>query len=254
MRTKDKIKDTLAVKKPKVQLSPEMLQRITDKANEISTGQDASYIRAIFYELLIQRIVPVELFDKIPLPAHEVGKTRFDQIYDACMALVFPEYREETTERLLGPSADDTKVKFWRAIFPEHLQIYHVILRAHTYQEAFALACDYACRVSLRTQGKIPVDLTVRVLFMSERAARRYLGVREAVRSSKRHLLKLEGRSYTNRQINGARLCALGPPTQPNYSIVRYIEMKDLRQVRNRFKKKRVSAVDSEKYRKPKSM
>ncbi len=104
-------------------------------------------------------------------------------------------------------------------------------MRADTYQEAFAFAADYACRVHLHLFRTIPVDLTVRVMFMSERALGRHLSIRRSVRTKKQQELKLMARVFTHKQLSGARLAALGPPTFPNYSIFKYVETKDLRRI-----------------------
>ena len=213
------------------------------------TRSDADYFRLLITELVKNQTIPIQLLEEIPVRAQKAGKTRFDQLYDAAMALVFPGYRKDTLVRLLGDEyRQGTKV--WRIVFPTNLGISHILLRAETFQEAFALGCDYACRISLRKKAKIPVDLTIRVMFMSERALRRYLDMRWASRTLKRKQLKLVGRDLTPKQIHGARLAALGTPSQPMYRIARYAEMKDLQRIRESKGVIRESSVESESFRK----
>ena len=142
-------------------------------------GKDAPYFRSLLEAMIYQGVIPVDLLKTVPLPAQEAGRTRFDQLYAAAMALVFPDYREETLQRFLGPEAELEKdLRIWRVLFPEKFKMAHVFMRANSYPEAFALGCDYACRVSMRAFGTIPVDLTIRVMFVSERALRSFLDMR----------------------------------------------------------------------------
>ena len=200
--------------------------------------------------MVYQGVVPLDLLQRVPLPAQEAGKTRFDQLYAAAMALVFPDYREETLRRFLGPEEQITEDKIWRVCFPEKFKIAHVYMRAGSFQQAFALGCDYACRLSLRIFGAVPHDLTIRVMFVSERALRRFLDMRWASKTHVRMQLKMVGREFTPRMLNGARLAALGPPDAPMYSIAKYAEMKDLDKVRKSAGRVRRSSVESESFRK----
>ncbi len=232
-----------------VGLSKEAEDAIEKCAQRIAGEKDGPYFRELLTELVQNHAIPSELLEHIPIPASEAGKTRFDQLYDAAMALVFPGYRRETLERLLGPS-EERVGKLWRILLPEKFQMAHVMIRARTFQEAFALGCDYACRSSLRMFGKIPTDLTIRVSFMSERSLRRLLDIRWANRSSKRVQLKLVGREFTDRQLNGARLVALGHPKNPRHSVIKYTEKKDLDRVRDKKGLSRKSSVEHESYKK----
>ena len=165
------------------------------------------------------------------------------------MALIFPGYTRSTLERLLGPPINSS-IRIWRVILPEKSHITHVLIRAESYPQAFALGCDYACRMSLRLYGKIPTDMTIRVMHMGERALRRYLDLKWSNRTARRRKFQREGREISPRQLRGARLCALGSPKSPLYSIARYCEQKDLDRVR-RFKNlARNSAVESESFSK----
>jgi hypothetical protein len=229
------------------ELTPKIEEAVRRCAKRIAGAKDGQYFTELLTSLVLNHAIPVELLEHVPAPAGEVGKTRFDQLFDASMALVFPGYRRETLERLLGPT-EERVGKIWRVLLPDRFQIAHVLIRARTFQEAFALGCDYACRASLRAFGKIPTDLTVRVSFMSERAIRRLLDIRWANRSSKRVQLKLIGREITDRQMNGARLIALGHPRSPKYSVVKYTERKDLDRVRKKKGLSRISSVEHESY------
>jgi hypothetical protein len=164
------------------------------------------------------------------------------------MHLTFPEYKESTLERLLGvPTKSPTKI--WRVVIPDKYEVSSVLIRADSYPQAFARACDYACRMSLRIHQRIPNDLTIRVVFMSEKALRRYLDIRWANRVKKRKQFQLEGREFTSKQINGARLVALGDPNDPYHQIIKYSELKDLQRIRESSNKVRVSEVESEAYK-----
>ena len=228
----------------------EIDRQIEDCLERLRCGKDAPYFRSMLEAMVYQGVIPVGLLKTVPLPAQEAGKTRFDQLYAAAMALVFPDYREETLKRFLGPDIEPDSKKVWRICFPEKFKLAHIFMRAETFQQAFALGCDYACRVSLRIFGAIPADLTIRVMFVSERSLRRFLDMRWASKTHVRMQLKLIGREFTNRMIYGARLAALGPSDSPMYSIARYAEMKDLDKVRKSKNRIRKSPVESESFRK----
>jgi hypothetical protein len=228
----------------------EVDRHIDDCLRRLRCGKDAPYFRSLLEAMVYQGVVPLDLLKTVPLPAQEAGKTRFDQLYAAAMALVFPDYREETLRRFLGPEADVNEDKIWRICFPEKFKLAHVYMRAGTFQQAFALGCDYACRLSMRVFGTVPHDLTIRVMFVSERSLRRFLDMRWASKTHIRMQLKLMGREFTPRMLNGARLAALGHPNSPMYSIARYAEMKDLDKVRKSKGRVRRSPVESESFKK----
>jgi len=210
--------------------------------------RDQSYFKGLLRSMVMTNAIPMDLLEEIPIDAGEAGKTRFDQLYDAAMFLAFPGYRDTTLKKLLGPGIHfGPETKIWRAAFPERFGISHVVLRAPSYQEAFSLACDYACRMSLRSFGNIPADLTIRVLFMTEKAVRRMLRLRWANRVIKRRELQLIGRVYSPKEIMGAKFAALGDPRdRERYSIARYVEGKDLDKIMNMRETVRISAVDAE--------
>ena len=188
--------------------------------SRVCSDKDAPYFREFLAKILESGTFPEELLESIPISPVKAGKTRSDQIYDASMYLAFPPYRKETLHGLTVDTRPDMKI--WRVLLPESFNIAHVLIRADSFQEAFALGCDYACRVSLRLFGKIPSDMTVRVMFMSEKAVRRYLKLRWANRVKKRKQLQLVAREFTPRQLKGAKLAAIGlKPSNPLRSIDR---------------------------------
>lgn len=219
----------------------------------VASPKDRPWLRSLLEAMVRNHAIPIELLEHIPVPAQTVGKTRFDQLYDAAMSLVFPGYTETILEKLLGPLPPQELrgTKIWRALFPPRFGVENVLLRARTFQEAFSKACDWACRVSLRSHGQIPVDLTVRIMFMSERAVRRYLDVKWANKDILRRKKKLVGREISARQMNGARICALGHKSDPMRSIAHYAEKKDLRLAR-KAGWTRTSSVESESFGKQK--
>ena len=225
-------------------------ERLEDYIRRASSPKDRDYFRKMMIEFIHYNTIPLDLLKEIPVPAYESGKTRFDQLYDAALSLAFPGYRNETLEKLLGPGAKiSSKTKIWRIIFPPKFKLSHVLIRANSYQQAFALGCDYACRMSLRLYRKIPSDITIRVQFVSEKAVRRMLDMRWANRVKRRKELQLEGRKYTPKELAGARLVALGHPDQPEYSIAKYAEARDLKNILRKHNKVRISSVETETFR-----
>ena len=223
---------------------------LDEAAKRISSPKERKYVRALLEDLVTNNTLPIELLRRLPAPPEDTSKTRFDQLYDAAMFLAFPGYRGETLEKLLGPNVKTkSKTKIWRAIFPAKFRLSHVLLRAPTFQQAFALGCDYACRMSLRLYRQIPSDLTVRIQFVSEKAVRRMLKLRWANRVKRRKQLQLVGRVYTSKEITGARLVALGDPKTPEHTIFKYAEARDLRKILRMQEKVRVSSVETETFR-----
>lgn len=228
----------------------EKARLLDEAAKRIASPKERKVFRALLADLVENNTVPLDLLSQIPIPPETAGKTRFDQLYDAAMFLAFPGYRRETLQKLLGPNATvKTKTKIWRAIFPAKFRLSHVLLRAPTFQQAFALGCDYACRMSLRLYREIPSDLTVRIQFVSEKAVRRMLKLRWANRVKRRRQLQLVGRVYTPKEIMGARLVAIGDPATPEHSIFKYGEGRDLRKLLKLQERVRVSSVETETFR-----
>jgi hypothetical protein len=209
--------------------------------------KEKQYLASLLRSMLLNNAIPIELLDSVPVSPIETGKTRFEQLFDAAMNVAFPSYRPETLKRLLGPRASMTEqTKIWRVILPPRFKLAHVLIRADSFQEAFALACDYACRATLRVFGKIPADLTVRVMLVTEKAIRRRLDMRWANRVNKRRQLQLVGRVYSPKEVQGARLAALGYPSNPHFRLARYVEKKDLGRILKSKGLARVSSVESE--------
>ena len=212
-----------------------------------AASKDFQYWFDFLRDLVINNAIPIDLLKDIPLKAGKVGKTRFDQVYAASMFLAFPGYRERTLKQLLGPRVEiNHKTKIWKAIFPEKFKLAHILIRADSFQEAFALACDYGCRASLRLFKMIPTELTVKVRFVSEIGIRKKLGLSSANKLLKQKNLRLVAKEFTPKQINGARLFALGIHGTDEYSIAKYSEWKDLRQIKNFKQLSRVSSVELE--------
>lgn len=228
----------------------EVEKAVSEFSRRSFSAKERPELEAMLLELVTRGVMPLKLLEELPVPPEEVGKTRFDQIYDAVMALVFPGYEEDTLERLLGPD-HGTGVKIWRVMFPPKFGLTHVLVRATTFQQAFALGCDYACRMSLKTERSIPTDLTIRVAFVSERSVRRMLQLRWYNKAAKRDKLKLVGRTYSSKEVTGARICALGRPDHSAFSIFKYVEARDLRKILRERDEMRVSAVETELFRKP---
>lgn len=229
-------------------LSKQEISQAVDKCLVGITGpKDKIYFKEFLEELILNNTIPLDLLSHVPKRVSLVGKTRFDQLYDAALYLVFPKYRKETLSGLLGLNVDQrTDLKIWRVMLPDKFHLRHALIRASSFHEAFALGCDYACRLSLRLYKKIPTDLTVRVQFVSEKAVRRILGMRWANRVIKRKQLQLEGRVYTPKEIVGARLAAAGHPLHPQFSIAKYAENKDLKRLLSNKSILRISSVESE--------
>lgn len=243
---------TAGKKKKSLKKKPLDKERLLDECTQrVASSKERETFRKFLDELIKNNALPAELLREIPRKPEEIGKTRFDQLYDTCMALVFPSYRPETLSKLLASENLESleNIKIWRVMFPPKFKLSHILLRASSFQEAYALACDYACRVSLKANGKIPTDLTVRVQFVSERAVRRSLDMRWANRVKKRKELQLVGREYSAKEINGARLAALGEPGTDKHSLFKYAEIRDLRKIRKFAGKTRQSAVETEVFR-----
>ena len=224
-----------------------IIQAIEKCVKRFRGVKEKQYLSSLLKLMLMNNSIPIELLESVPDSPAKVGKTRFEQLYDASVSTAFPGYRQETLEKLLGPRAVITEeTKIWRVILPPKFKLAHVLIRADSYQEAFALACDYACRVSLRVHGKIPSDLTIRVMFVTEKAIRRRLDMRWANRVNKRRQLQLVGRVFSPKETQGARLAAFGYPSNPNFHLARYVEMKDLNKIKKVKEIVRVSSVESE--------
>lgn len=221
---------------------------IDECVRRIGRPTDQEAFREILTALVENNAVPASLLTTVPQRSTKAGKTRFDQIFDACMFLAFPEYRPIVVDKAFGPTASPD-MKLWRALFPKEYGLSHVVLRARSFQEAFALACDYACRLSLREKHRIPTDMSIRVQFMADISVARMLAIRKAVKDRTRLASNLRGRRYSAKAVIGARLVAIGRKDGNNYSIFKYAEDKDLKRIAELRAEVRVSAVEVETFR-----
>jgi len=208
--------------------------------------------REAFLEFLTALVennaIPASLLTTVPRRASKAGATRFDQIYDVCMFLAFPDYAPKVHDTAFGPDAPED-MKLWRVILPREYGLSHVIVRSQSFQQAFSLACDYACRLSLRERRRIPGDLTIRVQFMDNVVTSRMLDIRQAVKYRQRVLSGTKGREFSAKDIAGARLVAIGRREGKNYSIFKYMDNMDLRNLEEGLGRRRLSAVDKETFR-----
>lgn len=221
---------------------------IDECVKRIGKPQDQEAFREVLTALVENNAIPPALLTTVPQRAGKAGKTRFDQLYDACMFLAFPAYRPSVVDKAFGPKAPP-EMRYWRAMFPKEFDLSHVVLRASSFQEAFGLACDYACRLSLRQRNCIPADLSIRVKFIPDVVASRILDIRRAVRDQTRRASNLRGKKYSPKDVHGARLVAIGRRDGDNYSIFKYADYRDLVQILSQKEEIRVSAVDVETFR-----
>lgn len=231
----------------------EKLNAIEECVKRIATPKEHEYFTTLLTELVENNTIPEELLEFIPVSPQQACKTRFDQLYDAAMFLVFPKYKRETIVRLLGPINGSNKkirrVKIWRAMFPKEFNLSHVLIRASSFQEAFALGCDYACRLSLRLYKKIPIDLTIRIQFMNEKSIKRILDIRHANKLKRRRQFQFVGRKHSAKEITGAKIVAIGNSRSEKFSIAKFAESKDLQEILSKKSLIRVSAIELETYR-----
>jgi hypothetical protein len=84
-------------------------------------------------------------------------------------------------------------------------------------------------------------------MFVTEKALRRHLNVRWANRVKKRHTLQIGAREFTTKQVNGARIAALGHShNDPRRSIAKYAEVRDLVRTRVKAGLVKLSSVELE--------
>lgn len=244
MKTKETINKT------KKETNKEELERALKKCYErIGIREKEKYILNLLRDLVLNKSIPIELLEKIPENPKISGKTRFDQIYDASCYLAFPPY-EPSVRYDLNPESDDIQIKAWKVIFPREYGVSDIVVRASSYQEAFALGCDYACRVSLRINKKIPKDLTIRVKYVKNGSLKYFFRVRNANKIKKRAERNHTGNVLTPKQVTGAQIAALGHEKgSKNLKIARYVEVKDLLRVRTHAGLVRTSAVVTEHFK-----
>lgn len=194
-----------------------------------SSAPDRSYWQEFFFELLKNKVLPVSFFKEFPESVTEIGKSLFDQVYDACVKSMIPDYSEDVVESVVGLGAvvNSSDIKIFRAIYPENFGLNGILIRARSFQEAFAFACDYGCRFHLREFRKFPTDLNIRVSYVNEKFMRRLLDVRHMNRNKKSRTFNLTSKAtWTEKQRCGVRNAASYHPASEYYSVVRYAEDK----------------------------
>jgi len=232
---------------------PKNLKVISDAVNacveKMASSKEQEWVREFLTNLILNDTIPLELLKLIPTRAAEVGRTRFDQIYEIAMLAAFPGYSPKVVEELTYEQDPDIKV--WKVILPAEYKINHVMIRARSFQEAFALGCDYACRANLRVNHKIPKDLTIRVSRVSNDTMLKTIKQREWARKSKRRVFKHDAWSHEGDALKdkrtGVRIFGLG---NVNTSLIRYIDMRDLDTLRFQ-DVTTTSSVENESIRKP---
>jgi hypothetical protein len=201
------------------------------------------------YKMIIKYKLPVEKLDEVPDTAIEIGKSRFDQIYDMCSYLAFPPYKEKTVMGFMGPDVEGEALntKIWRCYFNEELEIQSVLIRATSFQEAFAKASDYGARVYLKLNKIVPRDMTIRVVYVTNTEVVTINNIRRMNRNKTRKLKGLKEAEKIDRHENGIVVAALSHQNNPEYSIYKYIEKKDLKDLALRGIR-RISFVEAETY------
>jgi hypothetical protein len=211
---------------------------------------DIRYIATMLAEMVGNDAIPIELLNYIPLPPYQVGKTKFDQVYDAALSVAFPPYDPDTVQKFQRVcDRQDLNTKIWKIMIPEKFQIANVLIRANSFKEAFALGSDYACRVALRINKRIPTDLTIRVRYMTDKSIRKYLAARRSNKYSKRKKWGFVGHEFSTKEITGAIVYALGHPIHDEYKLASYAEHKDLKNMRRVSGITRLSKIEVESYR-----
>ncbi len=224
-------------------LSREEILGIIERASGRVTGlKDRKTLQKKLFQLIQNGALPAKSLENLPIPSEISGKTRIDQIYAICMSWAFPAYREKTLE-VLNPEGSDPEIRLWKILLPKRFKVSNIVIKAKTYQEAFALGCDYACRSSIFMAGKIPSDLTVRVKYVTDSEAYS-IGL---LRKMNRKKFNSKNESPTrHRHISGVRICALGLKSNSEYSIFKYMENRDLKVILSKKGQFRTSVVDSE--------
>lgn len=228
----------------------EALKRYRKRVGE----QKYSYLEDLLRDLMKRSLFPIELLDKVPEPAYKSGITKFDQIYQAAMFFAHPQYSGYTHEQLTG-SKEPSDLRVWQVIIPPGLGPNHVLIKANSYQEAFALGCDYVCRASLRVNKKIPTDLNIRVIYVTNRELKYMLKVKDQNKLKNRRKREHQSekkktyQKFSRRQIIGATAVALGHDKKSEmYSILKYIDKKELDIIQKKFQVHRITNVLTQYY------
>jgi hypothetical protein len=251
-RTEDEDRPESAVEWSRFVLSdPEQEQTLERHLKKHYRPEARAVFKSFFRRLLANGSLDIEHLKLVPNPVKDAKKTTFDQVFEACMEVAFPPYSEKLVADLFGPEYEKSRdVKLWRCLFPKKFGITHVIVRAETFQQAFALASDYACRVSLRMYQKLPIDLTIRVSKMSSKALAETVRLRKANRKIKLRQRNQKGPAYTTKEILGARIVACGHNRQPEFRIFHDQEFYEWGELKNRARVIRASRIETETFEK----
>lgn len=191
------------------------------------------WIRGLLEKLLSEKSIPIELLEDIPSSSSIVGKNRIDQLIDAVLFLAYPNYSEDLEDVILGEGHNNPGIKLWRVILPPEYKIYSLLIRANSYQQAFARAADYVCRRYILTHGRPPVDIHIQIKYFSESEARVHYAVRRVNRRrasklrAEKNFGKYGSMKVSDKQLYGARMAGLGSPSDPDYRTIRYIAHTD---------------------------
>jgi hypothetical protein len=225
--------------------------------------KEYKYLKSTLEELVKNKTIPIRLLKDVPRLPKVICKTRFDQLYDAAMFLSFPEYDDELFKYLFGLDnfKKNREIKLWKVLIPKKYCMRNILIRAPNFQMAFARACDYVCRLVMKTEKKIPNDLTIRVMYLP--ASQIYLhkmpkteqqkaglsDSQEGQPSEDSEILDVDGdnengeeenkkvpekasETRMRKKVNGAIRIALGhSKNNENYKVARYMEMKDLKKI-----------------------
>lgn len=223
-----KLGEEAGIREQRLLASMKVVKERVDKLKNLS-APDRAYWQEFFFELLKNKVLPITFFKEFPESVTEIGKSLFDQVYDSCVKSMVPDYSEDVVESIigLGNYVSDPSIKIFRAMYPENFGLNGVLIRARSFQEAFAFACDYGCRFHLREFRKFPTDLNIRVSYVNEKFMRRLMDVRHMNRNKKRRNFNLSSKAtWTEKQRCGVRNAASCHPASEYYSIVRYAEDK----------------------------
>lgn len=238
--------------KPPRMVSEQDQQKIREASKRAAPGNEQAEELFFFMlkDLIEHRMLNVSHLEKIPTTVfkHPESKTRFDQLYDAAMNTAFPDYAEEIVQQMFGEreiQKEEKSTRLWRVILPAHHKIAHAFIRARSYQEAFAFACDYVCRASLLGFHVLPFDLTVRVQAVSEDEVREIYRLRTANNKVAARKKGFEHEKITDKQVGNSTKPHGVDPKTPEFALVKYLAARDMDNLKLR-NVVRLSALDQE--------
>ena len=209
----------------------EVRKLIQTRMRSLRIKSQPEYFEEMIADLIMNKKVPLEALNDLLESPVKTGITKFDRIYEVTGKLAYPDY----SEKLKKVSGLCGTMKMWKVNTPQKYKVGHVLIKAESYQDAFALACDYVLRIHLRLFHELPYDLTVKVTYCSEKFLRKHYGVKEINKKRQRQIRNTKDREFTERQIKGLALSALGhPPNDPKRSIARYHDKTDIDILRKR--------------------